>query len=183
MDEAPESSPGYAGWGYRVGAYLTDFGLAVAAASVVNLVAGEGDDGTYGALTAVVVWLLVTSVAMAVFKGQTVGKRIAGTRVVVRDRPAGFGISLLRDQLLRVLYIIPLFFLVDSIWAAADSQRQTLRDKIVGSHVVRAGANARRAVAVGVLGPALIAAWIALSEVRNSDEPASGTTPAASARP
>jgi uncharacterized RDD family membrane protein YckC len=162
---------GYAGWGYRVGAFLTDAGLALAIASAVSLLAADADEDTLTTvvgLTVVGAWLLVTTVAMAVFKGQTVGKRIAGIRVVLKDQPAGVGLSLLRDQLLRVLYLVPLFFLIDSIWAAADSQRQTLRDKIVGTHVLRSGANAKRAVAVAILGPLLLAAWIGLSEVRDS---------------
>ena len=169
----------YAGWGYRVGAFLTDAGLALCVAILAALLFG-GDDAdtqrTIVGLTAFAVWILVTSVAMAVFGGQTVGKRIAGTRVVIGDRPVGLGFSLLRDQVLRVLYLVPLFFLVDSIWAAADGQRQTLRDKIVGTHVVRAGANAARGVAIGVLATVLIAGWITMSVALDSDTSAGGGT-------
>ena len=177
----------YAGWGYRVGAFLTDAGLALCVAILAALLFG-GDDAdtqrTIVGLTAFGVWILVTSVAMAVFGGQTVGKRIAGTRVVIGDRPVGLGFSLLRDQVLRVLYLVPLFFLVDSIWAAADGQRQTLRDKIVGTHVVRAGANAARGVAIGVLATVLIVGWITLSVALDSDTSAGtggGTRPGADA--
>ncbi len=162
----------YAGWGYRVGAFLTDAGLALCVAILAALLFGGDDEDrqrTIVGLTAVGVWILVTSGAMAVFGGQTVGKRIAGTRVVIGDHPVGLGFSLLRDQVLRVLYLIPLFFLVDSIWAAADGQRQTLRDKIVGTHVVRAGANAVRGVAIGVLATVLIVGWITLSVALDSD--------------
>jgi uncharacterized RDD family membrane protein YckC len=162
----------YAGWGYRVGAFLTDAGLALCVAILAALLFGGDDEDTQRTivgLTVFGVWILVTSVAMAVFGGQTVGKRIAGTRVVIGDRPVGLGFSLLRDQVLRVLYLIPLFFLVDSIWAAADGQRQTLRDKIVGTHVVRAGANAARGVAIGVLATVLIVGWITLSVALDSD--------------
>jgi uncharacterized RDD family membrane protein YckC len=177
--EEAAAAPRYAGWGYRVGAFLTDVGLALFVAILVALAVGGDDDDTQNAvagLTAVVTWLLVTSVAMAVFEGQTVGKRIAGTRVVRGDRPVGFGFSLLRDQVLRLLYLVPLFFLVDSIWAAADGQRQTLRDKIVGTHVVHAGANAVRGVAVGVLATVLIAGWIALTTISDGDS--ASTAPA-----
>lgn len=175
----PEKKP-YAGWGYRVGAYLTDAGIALCVAILAALLFGGDDEGTQRTivgLTAFGVWILVTSVAMAIFGGQTVGKRIAGTRVVMRDRPVGFGFSLLRDQVLRVLYLVPLFFLVDSIWAAADGQRQTLRDKIVGTHVVRAGANAARGVAIGVLATVLIVGWIALSTGLDSDTAEGGGGP------
>jgi uncharacterized RDD family membrane protein YckC len=172
------AAPRYAGWGYRVGAFLTDSGIALCVAILAGIAVGGDDDDTQSAvvgITLVATWVLVTSVAMGVFKGQTVGKRIAGIRVVIQDRPVGFGLSLLRDQVLRVLYIVPLFFVVDSIWAAADGQRQTLRDKMVGTHVVHAGANAARAVTIGVLATALLAGWIALSVVLDTDEPASAT--------
>jgi uncharacterized RDD family membrane protein YckC len=171
-------SPRYAGWGYRVGAYLTDSGLALCVAILAAIVFGGDDDDTESAIVgiaAIAAWILVTSVAMGVFKGQTVGKRIAGIRVVLNDRPVGFGFSLLRDQVLRVLYLVPLFFIVDSIWAAADSQRQSLRDKMVGTHVVHAGANAARAVAIGVLATVLVAGWIALTVALDSDGGADAT--------
>jgi uncharacterized RDD family membrane protein YckC len=175
---AEAAAPSYAGWGYRVGAFLTDAGIALCVAILAGIAVGGDDDDAQNAvvgITLVVTWVLVTTVAMGVFKGQTVGKRIAGIRVVINDRPVGFGFSLLRDQVLRVLYLVPLFFIVDSIWAAADGQRQSLRDKMVGTHVVRAGANAARAVTIGVLATVLLAGWIALSVALDSDDSASPT--------
>jgi uncharacterized RDD family membrane protein YckC len=174
MQSAPPPTPQrYAGWWYRVAAYLTDVGIALLFAMVLTLVVA-GDDAdtqtTVFGVTAFVVWILVTSVAMAIFGGQTVGKRLTGTRVVIEDRPLGFGFSLLRDQLLRLLYFVPLFFLVDSLWAAFDKQSQTLRDKMVGTHVVDAGAAPVRGLAVGALGIALLAGWIALSVVLDRED-------------
>jgi uncharacterized RDD family membrane protein YckC len=166
----------YAGWGYRVAAFVTDAGIALAVATLAGLALGGDDVGTRETvvgLGVVAVWILVTSVAMGVFEGQTVGKRLTGTRVVLGDRPVGFGLSLLRDQVLRILYLVPLFFLVDSIWAAADKQSQTLRDKMVGTHVVHAGATPARGAVAGALATVLLVAWVALSVIR--DEGSSGS--------
>ena len=110
--------------------YLFDAGIALAAGVVAAFAAGgkenwqSGDGDNLCAVTAIAVWFLVTSVAMGVFKGQSVGKRLVGTRVVqFGGAPAGFGTSLLRDQLARLLYVIPIFALVDVIWAAASDER------------------------------------------------------------
>lgn len=168
----------YAGWGYRVAAFLTDAGIALLVGMVAGVLFGGDDDDrqtTVFGLTCVATWILVTSVAMAIFKGQTVGKRLVGTRVVLEDRPVGFGLSLLRDQLLRILYLVPLFFIVDSLWAAFDSQRQALRDKMVGTHVIHAGATPARAVVAGVLAAGLLAGYVALSVVLNNRSEGSTT--------
>ena len=82
--------------------------------------------------------VFVTSAATAVFDGQTLGKRLTGTRVITTyGMPIGFGTSLLRDTFARLLYLVPLFFIIDSVFAVADSNGQTLRDKMVGTYVVR----------------------------------------------
>jgi uncharacterized RDD family membrane protein YckC len=162
----------YAGWGYRVAAFLTDAGIALFVAILAAVLFAGDDAGTQATvvvLTCVAVWILVTSVAMAIFDGQTVGKKLTGTRVVIQDRPLGFGFSLLRDQLLRLLYLVPLFFLVDSLWAAFDKQSQALRDKMLGTHVVHAGANPGRAALTGALATVLLAGWVALSIVLDRD--------------
>jgi uncharacterized RDD family membrane protein YckC len=174
----------FAGFGYRIAAFLFDAGVALAAGVAVVLAVGgkeswqSGDgEGTF-ALTAFLVWLLVTSVAMGVFKGQTLGKRLTGTRVVqLGGAPAGFGISLLRDQLARLLYFIPLFFLIDSIWAAASEDRQALRDKMVSTYVVREAGTAPRAWGVALGAAALLAVWVAGTsalDAGSGDEPGEG---------
>jgi uncharacterized RDD family membrane protein YckC len=169
----PPTTQRYAGWWYRVAAYLTDVGIALAFPMALTLaVAGDDPDTqtTVFGITAFVVWILVTSVAMGVFGGQTVGKRLTGVRVVIEDRPVGFGFSLLRDQVLRLLYFVPLYFLVDSLWAAFDKQSQTLHDKMVGTHVVPAGGTPVRAVAAGALATVLLVGWIGLSVLLDRDD-------------
>jgi uncharacterized RDD family membrane protein YckC len=164
-----------AGFGYRVAAYLFDLGLALAALTA-GLLAGLPEGIEF--LLAAAVWVFVTSVASAVFDGQTLGKRLAGTRVIrSAGTPAGFGTSLLRDSVARLLYLVPLFFLVDSIFAAADRNGQTLRDKMVGTYVVRETHSAGRAWAVALAAAALFAVWVAGTETA-SDEPGEGYTSA-----
>src|SRR5262245_39685529 len=88
----------YAGWGYRVAAYLFDLGIALVVGLLASVLLGreEADGITY--LGFFVAWFLVTSVAMGIFKGQTLGKHLVGTRVVIDGRPVGFGFfTLLRD--------------------------------------------------------------------------------------
>jgi uncharacterized RDD family membrane protein YckC len=173
--EYPLAAPAdqrYAGWGYRVAAFLTDAGIALLVAVLVALALAGDDAGTQRTvvgLVCVATWILVTSVATVVFDGQTVGKKLTGTRVVIGDRPLGLGFSLLRDQVLRILYLVPPFFLVDSLWAAFDKQSQTVRDKMLGTHVVRAGANPGRAALTGALASVLLAGWVAASIALDGD--------------
>lgn len=174
----------YAGFGYRVAAYLLDAGVALAAGIVAVLVTGgreswqTGDGETVFLVTMVAVWFLVTTVAMGVFRGQTLGKRLAGVRVVQgAGIPSGFGTSLLRDQLARLLYFVPLFFVVDSIWAAASEERQTLRDKMCSTHVVRESGTAGRAWVVALAATALLAVWVggtSAFDAGSGDEPGEG---------
>jgi hypothetical protein len=94
--------------------------------------------------------------------------------VVIEGQPVGYGFfTLLRDQLLRLLYIVPLFFIVDSLWAAFDGQNQTLRDKMAGTHVIHAGATPSRAVAASVVAGGLLVGWVALAAVLDGRSDAS----------
>ena len=162
-----------AGFGYRVAAFLFDVGLAMAAFTAAIL---AGLPGTMQSLILVGTWVFITSVATAVFDGQTLGKRLVGTRVITSGGvAAGFGTSLLRDSLARLLYLFPFFFLVDSIFAAADGKGQTLRDKMVGTYVVRDMPSPGRAWAVSLAAAALFAVWIAGTEA-NDDRPGEGYT-------
>jgi uncharacterized RDD family membrane protein YckC len=151
-----------AGFGYRVAAYLFDLGLALAALTAALIAGASGGAALVAGLAA---WIFVTSVASAVFDGQTLGKRLAGTRVVGRrGAPAGFGTSLLRDTIARLLYLVPFFFLVDSVFAAASDDGRTLRDRMVGTYVVRETSSAGRAWAVALAAAALLAVWVVGAE-------------------
>ena len=173
--EGTRQGTAVAGFGYRVAAYLFDLGLVLAALTA-GLLAGlpEGVELLLAAAT----WVFVTSVASAVFDGQTLGKRLAGTRVISADgRPAGFGTSLLRDSIARLLYLVPFFFLVDSISAATDAGGQTLRDKMVGTYVLRDADAPGRAWGVALAAAGLLALWVVGTEAA-SDAPGEGYTSA-----
>jgi hypothetical protein len=75
--------------------------------------------------------------------------------------PAGFGTSVLRDQLARLLYLVPFFALADAVWAAADGDKRSLRDKMAATYVVRDRGKAWRAWAVSATAVALLAVWVA----------------------
>jgi uncharacterized RDD family membrane protein YckC len=151
-----------AGFGYRVAAFLFDAGLALVALTAA-LIAGLS--GGAAALVGLAAWVFVTSAASGVFDGQSLGKRLAGTRVVsAPGMPIGFGTSLLRDTIARLLYLVPFFFLVDSVFAAASDDGRTLRDRMVGTYVVRETPSAGRAWAVALAAVALLAVWVAGAE-------------------
>jgi len=160
-----------AGFGYRVAAHLFDAGLALAALSAAIL-AGLPEPATF--LVCIGAWIFVTSVASAVFDGQTLGKRLTGTRAVTEHgKPIGFWTSFLRDTLARVLFLVPFVFLVDSIMAAAADTGQSLRDRMVGTYVVRETPSPGRAWAVALGAAALLALWVAGTEAAG-DEPGEG---------
>ena len=156
--DATRQPPAIAGFGYRVAAFLFDLALALAALGAAAL-AGLSERAAFA--VALAAWVFVTSVASAVFDGQTLGKLLTGTRVITaHGRPVRFGTSLLRDSLTRLLYLVPFFFLVDSIFAAASRDGRTLRDKMAGTYVVRAAPSPLRAGAVSLAAVALFAVWI-----------------------
>ena len=171
MEGTRQAARPIAGFGYRVAAFLFDVGLVLAFLTGAILVDAGG---TAEVLVAVGGWVFVTSVASAVFDGQTLGKRLTGTRVITSGgTPAGFGTSLLRDSVARLLYLVPLFFLVDSTFAAAGPHGQTLRDKMVGTYVVRETRSPGRAAAVALAAVALLAIWIGGTPT-TSDQPGEG---------
>jgi uncharacterized RDD family membrane protein YckC len=150
--------------------FLTDAGIALPVGMLAGVLLGGDDEDTQATvvgLTCVGTWILVTSVAMGIFKGQTVGKRLVGTRVVIEDRPVGFGFSLLRDQLLRILYFVPLFFFVDSRGPPSTASGRRCGTRW-SAHVIHAGATPARAVAAGVLAAGLLAGYVALDSERTS---------------
>ena len=157
--------------GYRIAAFVFDAGLALAALTAAIL---AGASTGAAILVGVAAWMFVTSAASGVFDGQTLGKRLTGTRVITSyGMPIGFRTSFLRDTFARLLYLIPLFFIIDSVFAVADAKGQTLRDKMVGTYVVRETASGGRAWAVALAGVALFAVWIGGTSA-GGDEPGEG---------
>lgn len=169
--EGSHRQPAVAGFGYRVAAFLFDLGLALAA--LTGALTARLPEGA-AFLLALLAWVFVTSVASAVFDGQTLGKRLTGTRVITaRGVPIGLGTSLLRDTAARALWVIPVFFLIDSIHAITHDRGQTLRDRMVRTYVVRETRSPGRAAGVAAAAAALLAIWIVLTGTV-SDEPGDG---------
>jgi uncharacterized RDD family membrane protein YckC len=136
---AAPAVPVYASWGSRVWASTLDgifnFLLLIPVAIVLGLVRSDLANWA-GLLLSLVYFTLGHGGAT----GQTWGKRLAGIRVVQESgAPLGYVRALIRWAVavgLTILLIIP--NLIDVLWPLWDSKNQALRDKAVGSIVVRA---------------------------------------------
>jgi uncharacterized RDD family membrane protein YckC len=169
----PTTDPSFEGrpmanWGYRVGAFLVDVSLIILAGLAIGFLAGlagAGSDDAAGivGLAVIALWITNSAVIVALTGGQSVGKWVAGTRIVRENgRPVGFGTGLVRDSLCRLLFFIPLVFLIDSLMPLGD-KRQSLRDKIVGTRVLQEPEYRSRRWPLAGAALVLTGAWIALS--------------------
>ena len=142
-------------WWSRAGALLLDFLFAVLPIIVGGIFAAT--DST--ALQTIGVVIIIAGVVWCYFvyyplfmmrggerNGQTLGKQIAGIRVV-RDsgEPMNYGWALLREFVVRILLfgVLGSFFfsipiLLDYLWPLWDESNRALHDMIVSTHVVRA---------------------------------------------
>lgn len=153
LRERALSSTEPAGWWHRVAGWIIDASLAMAAGAGVAAwasSAGRGDDDAQalGAAAGFLAWLLNVVVLVTITRGQSLGKLVGGMRLVREDGGrVGAWLCFLRDVLLRLLYLIPLFFLLDSLWPLS-SGGQTLRDKIANTRVLQAQGYGRRSAAL-----------------------------------
>jgi uncharacterized RDD family membrane protein YckC len=152
-----------AGFGYRAAAFLVDFGLALAIAVAVDLIAraaGSRDKAALGGAVVAwaAVWLLLWPLFSAITNGQTPGKRLVSIRAVRADgRRVGVGWSLLREGLFKgLLAFVPGWALLDDLWATGVGG-QALHDKALRTGVTRGPRYARRGL-VAVLAPSLLGA-------------------------
>jgi len=142
-------------WWSRAGALLLDVLFAILPIIVGAIFAATDSRG----LQAIGVILILAGVAWAYFvyypvfmarpgerNGQSIGKQIAGIRVI-RDggEPMNYGWALLRQFVVIVLlfgvlgsifFSIPI--LLDYLWPLWDESNRALHDMIVSTHVVRA---------------------------------------------
>jgi len=131
--------PVYASWGSRVWASTLDgifnFLLLIPFAIVLSLASRD-----LANFAGFLLSLLYFTLGHGGATGQTWGKKIAGIRVVHESgAPLGYVRALIRWAVaigLTILLIIP--NLIDVLWPLWDSKKQALRDKAVGSIVVRA---------------------------------------------
>lgn len=150
----------YAHWGQRVGAFLIDYLLYMAAAAPLwtgyGLLAASVDtttraDGTLVAtdvdVSPAVVGLMVlgglTALAFFIWNyclrggrtGWTVGKGVVGIRLVSTrtGQPIGAGMAFLR-QIAHILDGLPCY--LGYLWPLWDAKRQTFADKVISTVVV-----------------------------------------------
>jgi len=165
-----------AGWWYRLLAFCVDVAAAIVIGLVISLAvlvvfAGSEDAAVALALLALVAgWVIVTSWVTAKTGGQSLGKWIGAMRVVGDDgRPATFGSSLLRDLVFRVPYVLPLYAIVDGLFAAG-AERKALHDRMAGTRVVRLAGYERRLIPLLAAVAVAAVAWVAVGAVgRNSN--------------
>lgn len=139
-----------AGLGARVAAALLD-GLVVGAVAVAVILAVRGENASVATDRAIIVAvallgsLLYASTLMCrtgAHNGQTLGKQALSIRAVREDAaPITASTALVREFVGKgLLGLIPLFTIVDSLWAFGDARRQALHDKLAHTFVVRADA-------------------------------------------
>lgn len=179
----PDGAP-LAGYGSRVGAYLLDYlfttivsGIASApfilsfgrwyvalidrtvksGSSTIDTTALQSE--VVGKLLPIVLISTVIWLAYNLFflmrTGATLGMRICGITVRLRERPGAlsFGVALKRlaiplvANLLGLVplvsYVASLGVLLDLLWPAWDQRRQALHDKLAGTNVVQAAPKSR----------------------------------------
>ena len=94
-------------------------------------------------------WMLLGAVYFTalpgLFRGQTVGKSIAGIRVIRPDgAPIGYGRAFSRWAITGVLWTFGVWIggVIDSMAPFFDERRRTIHDRVVDTIVVRAGSGA-----------------------------------------
>lgn len=148
-DPQPRTTEEPAGWWARVAGWIVDGAATIAAGVGVGALAADSmtDDSAGGVAFAATLlfWLLNTTVLVGLTGGQSLGKLIGGMRLINEDGSrVGAGTGFRRDTLLRLPYVIGIFFVVDSLWPLS-SDRRTLRDKFARTLVIREPSYGRRA--------------------------------------
>jgi uncharacterized RDD family membrane protein YckC len=150
--EAAQTPPGierdFASWGRRLAAYLLDTLVLVVPPIVVivAVVVADPDENSaawYVALIAYLALIILPFVYFTFFhgdpRGQTVGKRALGIRVVSDEtgNAIGYGRAFGRYAITFVFGLFVLPVVLDYLWPLWDRKNQALHDKVVGSVVVR----------------------------------------------
>jgi uncharacterized RDD family membrane protein YckC len=147
-----------ASYGRRVAAFVVDALIVSAAAVAIMAPLGAGFfavESGMGVLALVAAFILAVLIIVAVAflyapvlmwqtNGKTVGRMVAGTRVIRMDRrPIGFGLAFVREVLLKVFAvgvastIIPLLpFLLNVLWPLWDEENRALHDFPVDTRTI-----------------------------------------------
>ena len=140
MTDYPPPTPGYqpkgpsgprAGFGARLGAVLIDGILLTVVGAVANAVIGRGAGGAAGLAIGIAYFGYLEGST----SGQTLGKRVAGIRVIdyATGGSIGYGRAIVR-YFARILSALPC--LLGYFWMLWDKEKQTWHDKIIGDVVV-----------------------------------------------
>ena len=152
-----------AGWGRRVGAALID-GLIISIPVVlislvlIGAVVAGGDSNSDGGIAAIIISVLLTVLVAAVVaifyapvmmsrtNGKTVGRMVAGTRVIRADgQPMTFGTAFVREVLLKIVaagivnavtIVGFLGSLIDVLWPLWDDENRALHDFPVNTRTI-----------------------------------------------
>ena len=164
--ETPPLTAPYAGWWSRVGAALFDL-LVISVPAMVLAVLIFGSvgaaftaDDEFGVVTLILGLIAYVSLLFAAVilyapllmrrpgerNGQTLGKQLAGIRVVrTNGAPMDFTHSAIREALVKGLglgfasSIIPFIpYLLDALWPLWDDDHRAIHDMVVGTRVVDA---------------------------------------------
>ncbi|WP_354700870.1 hypothetical protein DSM112329_01162 [Paraconexibacter sp. AEG42_29] len=145
--ESPALALAAAPWGRRALALGVDgllYAIVTVLAFVVTIIVlanGSSDEDAAGTgLTALLVfavtypWLL-----LGLWGGRTVGRRVAGVRVVGHDgRPVGIGRAFVREVLVKGVFgVLVLPLLASVLWPLRDPHQRALHDLVAGTRVVR----------------------------------------------
>jgi uncharacterized RDD family membrane protein YckC len=140
MTDYPPPTPGYrpkgpsgprAGFGARLGAVLIDGILLAVIGFVVNAAIGRGAGGGVSLAIGIAYFGYLEGSS----SGQTLGKRVAGIRVIdyATGGSIGYGRAVVR-YFARILSTLPC--LLGYFWMLWDKEKQTWHDKIIGDVVV-----------------------------------------------
>jgi uncharacterized RDD family membrane protein YckC len=131
-------------WWRRLEAVLADdllvIAVGLAAFGVASLVGEQRAALLAGASAAIVMRLLYAPAMLAVRDGQTLGKALAGVRVIRSDGSRlGLGRAFLRESVVKIVFtiFIPLGW-IDPEWSVWDRRRPALHDVAAGTRVVEA---------------------------------------------
>ena len=139
-----------ADYGTRAAAYILDFviiwGLGIVAIVLGLLVAVTSNSFRIFIIALILIWLGYLVWWLILFsRSQTPGKLITKLWVIRDDgQPAGWGLMFAREFFIKGLIFAILggvtFYiaiLLDLLWPLWDRNKQTLHDKIIGTHVVQ----------------------------------------------
>jgi uncharacterized RDD family membrane protein YckC len=127
----PGGAPEYADWGTRVASYAIDF---IALSVIANIVSAGSD--VLGTLLSLLAFAFgIYNAWLNGSTGQSVGKKIMGTKVVgeATGQPIGGGLGIVRYLAHIVDAIICFIGFLFPLW---DAKKQTLADKIMKTVVI-----------------------------------------------